>query len=95
MTTKPRPYVHELKCPAEEFEAMKKGRKPFELRKDEGDVQAGDYVLLRKLEDGELTGDTCMVWVTYTLRHGEKYGEMLAPGCMIMGVHPFRRPRSI
>lgn len=29
------------------------------------------------------------------IRHGDRYGEMLAPGCVAMGVLPFRRPRSI
>mgnify|MGYP001557786648 CR=1 FL=1 len=57
MTAKPRPMVHELKCDAEAFAAVKRGRKPEELRKDDRDVQAGDYVLLREWVDGAYTGE--------------------------------------
>lgn len=96
MTAKPRPYIHDLKCDREAFVQTKRGRKPLELRKDDGrDYQAGDYLLLRDLYDGQLSGDTCMVYVLYIIRHGERYGDMLAPGCVAMGVLPFRRPRSI
>lgn len=95
MNAKPRPMVHELKCDAEAFAAVKRGRKPMELRKDDRDIQAGDYVLLREWVDGAYTGDTVMSFVLNTIRHGERYGEMLAAGCMVMGVLPFRRPRSI
>ncbi len=96
MSTKPRPYVHDLKCDPEAFAAVRRGRKPLELRKDDRDYQAGDYLLLREwFADLGYTGETCMVYVLTVMRHGDRYGEMLAPGCVAMGVLPFKRPRSI
>jgi len=90
-----RPKVHEVKCDPESFVLTRKGRKPFELRQDERDYQAGDYLLLREFVDGEYTGDTVMTVIQSTLRHGDRYGDMLAPGCIVMGILPYRRPRSI
>lgn len=96
MSKKARPYIHDLKCDHEAFVAVKRGRKPMELRQDDGrDYQAGDYLLLRDQDDGAYTGDTVVCYVLSVIRHGDRYGEMLAPGCVAMGVLPFRRPRSI
>lgn len=92
---KPRPYIHDIKCDAEPFHALKRGRKPIELRKDDRDYQVGDYLLLREIVDGDYTGDTVVAYVLSAIRHGDPYGEMLAPGCIAMGVLPFKRPRSI
>lgn len=88
--------MHDLKCDAEAFAQMRRGRKPLELRKDDGrDYQAGDYLLLREWMDGAYSGETIVAYVLAVIRHGERYGEMVAPNCVAMGVLPFRRPRSI
>lgn len=92
---KPRPWLHELKCEPLEFEATRKGRKPFELRDDDRDIQAGDYVLLREFDEGAYSGRTCMTTVTFALRHGDRFGEKLAAGVVCLGVYPHRQPRSI
>lgn len=93
--TKPRPYVHDLKCDGEPFALMRRGRKPMELRKDDRDYQSGDYLVLREWVDGAYTGETLIAYVLTVIRHGDRYGELLAPGSVAMGVLPFRRPRSI
>jgi len=95
MTTKTRPYVHDLKIDSDSFAQLKRGRSPLQLRKDDRDYQPGDYLLLREWVDGGYTGDTIVAYVMTVIRHGDRYGEMLAPGCVAMGVLPFRRPRSI
>ena len=51
--------------------------------------------LLREWVDGEYTGDTVMTVIQSTLRHGDRYGDMLAAGSIVMGILPYRRPRSI
>lgn len=89
-----RPAIWELKADPLPFEAVRRGRKPYELRKDDRDIQPGDYVLLREW-DGSYTGATVMTSVTNVIRHGDNYGELLAPGCMVLGVLPHRRPRTI
>lgn len=94
MTTKTRPYVHDLKCDTAPFALMKRGRKPMELRRDDRDYQPGDYLLLREW-DGAFTGDTLVAYVLTVIRHGDTYGDMLAPGCCAIGLLPFKRPRSI
>lgn len=91
----PRPKMHELKTDPEPFAKTKKGRKPLELRRDDRDFQPGDYLLLREWKDGDYTGDTQVCYVLSVIRHGDTYGEMLAPGHVAMGILPFKRPRSI
>lgn len=90
-----RPAVHDMKCAPLYFQAVKTGSKTFESRKDEHDVQPGDYICLREWADGEYTGEACVLLVKSTLRHGDLHAEGVAKGYVTIGVHPFRRPRSI
>lgn len=95
MTTQTRPTIHELKTSPANFDAVRKGRKTFELRRDDRDFQVRDWLLLREWEDGVYTGRSCIVCVVHILRHADPFGEMLAPGVGVLGVYPYREPRSI
>ena len=65
------------------FKDVVKGTKRFELRVDEDDVQIGDTVVLNEWNNGEYTGQTISVEVTYVLRNVPEYG--LAMGHCIFG----------
>ena len=64
--------THDLKILPQYFEAQIKGRKNFEIRKDDRDFKAGDTLHLREI-DGRLgkeydyTGRSCKVHVSYVL----------------------------
>lgn len=84
---------HELKTDPGVFEDVIKGRKPFEIRKDDRGYAVGDLLKLRKtkhtgaeMSEGaplEYVGPPLYVYVTYILR-GPIYG--LADGWVIMGI---------
>lgn len=43
---------HELKCEAEFFDAVERGDKTFEIRRNDRNYQVGDTILLRRTADG-------------------------------------------
>ncbi|HZS02224.1 MAG TPA: DUF3850 domain-containing protein [Chloroflexota bacterium] len=97
MSRKQRPWVHELKTEREPFEAVRRGRKHVELRRDDRDYQAGDLLVLREW-DGELgkyTGRHCLARVTHLVRAGDGDFGTLAAGVVAMSLRVFREPRSI
>jgi hypothetical protein len=49
--------VHELKCWPTEFEAVKYGRKDFEIRRDDRGFSEGDIVILREYRVTEETSE--------------------------------------
>ena len=64
------PVRHELKCWPRFFEAMRDGRKSFELRKNDRGFQAGDALILREFNPcspagGEYTGRELFGRITY------------------------------
>lgn len=65
------------------FKDVKSGNKKFELRVDEDDIQVGDTVVLNEWDNGEYTGQTISVEVTYVLRNVPEYG--LLEGHCIFG----------
>ena len=69
---------------------MRRGRKTFELRKDEDDVQVGDVLILREWENGEYTGRKVERMVSYVLRNCPQYG--LADGYCIISLQPIYCP---
>lgn len=83
---------HDLKCLPEYFQAVRDGRKPFELRKDDRGFAVGDTLLLREYEPMTpgYTGEVERVRVTYCLRGG----EWLAPGYVCLGVARSETPRG-
>lgn len=82
---------HKLKTDPDVFDAVMKGIKPFEIRKNDRDYQIGDELMLKKtrytgeeMKNGkplEYTGDVWTVKVIYVL-YGPIYG--LQDGWCIM-----------
>jgi hypothetical protein len=73
--------THELKCHPEPFQAVKRGDKLFEFRKDDRDFRVGDTLRLREwIPDGgwingykvwgHYTGRECARTITYIIREG-------------------------
>lgn len=59
------------------FKLVCMGKKNFELRKDEDDIQAGDTLLLKEWsEETGYTGFRVSKVVTYVLRNVPEYGLM-------------------
>lgn len=95
MAATPRPNLHDIKSHPEAFAALRSGRKTMELRRDDRDYQAGDYLLLREYTDTKYTGATIIAVVLSTTRRGDPWGDMAADGCVAMSILTFRKPRSI
>ncbi len=76
--------IVEKKILPEYFVEVDKGNKTFEIRKDEDNIQAGDFLILREW-DGEYTGNQVIREVTYVLRNCPEYGLM--DGYCIIGMN--------
>lgn len=86
---------HELKTDADVFEAVKRGEKKFEIRRDDRGFEVGDLLKLRKTvhTGAEMAagsplyyeGEPQFVWVSHILR-GPIYGLM--DGWVIMSIEP-------
>lgn len=74
---------HELKILPKYFKDIVDGYKNFELRKNDRDFKIGDTLMLKEFENGEYTGDSTQVVVTYILFGGE-YG--LDKDYVILGI---------
>lgn len=68
--------IHELKILPAYFDAVIRGIKHFELRKDDRDYQIGDFVVLKEWENGEYTGREVGFQIEYILRNCTEYGLM-------------------
>lgn len=66
------------------FEEVMSGRKNFELRKDEDDIQINDLLILKEFDGGKYTGHFVAKGVDYVLRDCEEYGLM--KGYCIIGL---------
>jgi hypothetical protein len=64
--------VHEVKVYQECYEPIIKGKKNFELRKNDRDYKVGDTLLLKEFNrhTGRLTGRQTERYITYVLRGG-------------------------
>lgn len=81
--------VHDLKCHPPYFAAVRRGDKPFEVRLNDRDYQAGDHLRLREwTPDEEYTGAETVKKVSY-LMPGGRFG--IAPDHVVMGI---RSPES-
>jgi ASC-1-like (ASCH) protein len=79
--------IHELKCLAPYFDAVRDGRKTFECRVNDRGFQAGDILRLTRITDAvskmPVAHDTLDVTVTYVL-HGSVFG--IEPAYCVMGI---------
>lgn len=64
--------VHELKTWPEYFQAIMRGDKRFEARKNDRDFRIGDWLRLREWDD-DYTGREITVRVTYMLSPGADF----------------------
>ena len=76
----------EKKILPEYYGAVRRGYKPFELRKDEDDIQVGNILVLREWDGEKYTGHKIEREVTYVLRNCPQYGLM--PGYCVIGMQP-------
>ena len=65
---------HDLKILPQYFEAVIKGRKKFELRKNDRDFNVGDIFALREWKNGEYTGRYYIGSIGYVLQNCSEYG---------------------
>ena len=63
--------IHELKILPEYFEAVCKGSKTFEVRRDDRGFEVGDIIKLKEWTKGKYTGREITVKVTYILRDSD------------------------
>lgn len=73
----------EKKILPEYYNAVISGSKTFELRKDEDNIQAGDFIVLKEWDGKRYTGRQTWRRAKYVLRDVPEYG--LCPGYCIVG----------
>jgi len=91
---------HELKTWPDFFQAIERGEKTFEVRKNDRGFQKGDVLRLREWDPrkrtvslsgpGDYTGNAFSVRVTYVL-HGEAFGVM--DGFAVLGIKRMKGPK--
>lgn len=82
--------THDLKCWPVFFEALVKGTKTFELRKDDRGFQAGDHLLLREWSPSSETysGRELTFRVGFVLHGAPKWG--LSGDVAVMSLLPVK-----
>lgn len=73
--------IHALKILPEYFEAVRNGRKTFELRNNDRDFRVGDYLALNEWDGDHYTGRTELVEVTYMMNPND---IMTCPGHFVL-----------
>lgn len=79
--------IHQLKIKPEYFQAIAEGRKNFEVRNNDRQFQAGDFLALNELATVEQFGETgrcLLVEVTYILNNQDYCKD----GQVIIGIRP-------
>jgi len=92
------PTVHELNIAPRWFDAVARGTKPFEVRRDDRGYAVGDVLLLREFAgysgewvsglycmEPQYTGRSCRRTVTYVLRH-EDFPAGVPEGYCVLGI---------
>ena len=71
--------VHELKIGSEFFEAVKDGRKKFEIRKNDRDYKVGDILVLLEYDKyyEAFTGEKITVEITYMTDYAQQDGYVV------------------
>ena len=67
------------------YDAVISGDKSFELRKDEDDIQVGDFLVLQEWDGSAYTGRETGFLVRYVMRNATEYGLM--KGYCIIGLY--------
>lgn len=75
--------THELKILPEYYKAVLKGKKKFELRKNDRDYEVGDRLILNEFDGEKYTGEFVIKNITYILKGGS-YG--LEEGYVILSI---------
>jgi Domain of unknown function (DUF3850) len=66
--------THELKTWPEQWRALARGEKPFEVRRDDRDFEVGDHLILDEFDprpNAEQSGRAVDAWITYKLVGGQ------------------------
>lgn len=71
--------VHELKIGSEFYEAVKDGRKKFEIRKNDRNYQEGDILILKKYDPliQLFSGEIVKVEITYMTDYAQQDGYVV------------------
>lgn len=78
--------VHELKTLPKFFDAVREGKKTFEVRKDDRNFQVGDTLELKKWAAGGCYSDRCSVKITYILGRNPDEMMYVPYGYVILGI---------
>lgn len=79
--------IHALKTLPEYFEAVRKGDKTFELRKNDRDFKVGDYLALNEWDGKKYTGRALLAKITYMLDPNDIM--VCVGGFVILGLNYF------
>jgi hypothetical protein len=86
------PAIHELKTWPEYFDAVRDGRKTFEIRRNDRGFKVGDVLVLQEFdpETQKYSGEMASFCVTYLTDFGQTAGNV------VMGIVPWTEcPRHI
>lgn len=78
--------IHRKKILPEYYKDVVSGDKTFEIRKDEDNIQVGDFLTLEEFSEGKYSGRSTVRIVTYVLRNCPEYGLM--DGYCVIGMQP-------
>lgn len=84
----PPSVIHELKILPEYFNAVRSGKKRFEIRRDDG-FNIGDTLKLMEFKNDQLTGRTQNVAIQYVLKNCPEYG--LKQGYVILSIKKLKK----
>lgn len=76
--------IHGLKIAPEYFDAVRRGVKNFELRKNDRDFKVGDYLALNEWDGEAYTGRSELVKVIYAMNPNDIMNS--AGGYLIMSI---------
>jgi len=88
------PVIHELKTWPIPFDAVKSGRKRFEVRKNDRFFQTGDTVRLRRFNPDhsyKLDDEPVLLFQIGWMLQGGQFG--IEPGYVVFGLEPLEEER--
>lgn len=69
--------IHELKIQPQYFDAIIRGDKTFEIRKDDRGYAVDDLLVLKEWENEQYTGHVIIQKVTYTTTYAQEMGFLV------------------